>query len=238
MTANAQVQRVSIIIPVYNERDTIAEVIRRVRQVDLGSMEKEIIVSDDGSTDGTRDILEQLSREQPGWFTLDKSPINYGKGSAVRVGMSIATGEVVIIQDADLELDPNEYTRLLEPILQGKADVVYGSRFLKSTGRVPRKSLMANRFLTGFTNLLFRGRLTDMETAYKAFRRTVLQKLRLRCVGFDFEPEFTARVLSAGYRILEVPITYIPRTSGEGKKIRTVDGFDALITLLRCRFWR
>jgi glycosyltransferase involved in cell wall biosynthesis len=164
------------------------------------------------------------------------SPINLGKGAAVRLGLAFSTGDVLLIQDADLELDPNEYTSLLQPLLDGRADVVYGSRFLRPTSRVPVRARAANRFLTILTNLLFGGRLTDMETAYKVIRRSALEGIRLRCVGFDIEPELTARMLRAGRRIVEVPISYNPRTENEGKKMRWVDGVDAVYALFKCRF--
>jgi glycosyltransferase involved in cell wall biosynthesis len=150
--------------------------------------------------------------------------------------MSYATGDVIIIQDADLELDPNEYVRIIEPIVSGQAEVVYGSRFLGSSNRIRLRTRLANRFLTMMTNLLFRARLSDMETAYKAFRREIVAGLNLRCVRFDFEPEITAKLLLAGYKIHEVPISYTPRTEDEGKKISWIDGIEAIYTLLRCRF--
>jgi len=227
--------RLSVIIPVYNEEQTIHEVLERVAAVDLPGIEMEIIVANDGSTDGTRRAIDdrRLPRELP--VHVYHSPINLGKGAAVRLGLACATGDVLLIQDADLELDPAEYVRLLAPIREGRADVVYGSRFLAPTAKVPFKARAANRFLTLLTNLLFAGRLTDMETAYKVFRREALDGIRLRCVGFDFEPEITAKLLRTGRRILEVPIGYQPRREDEGKKIRWIDGVDAIYTLIKCR---
>lgn len=228
----------SIVIPVFNERDTIAEVVSRVLAVDFGGLAREIIVCDDGSADGTREIVARIAAEHPGEVTAYSSPINLGKGAAVRMGFSLATGDIVLIQDADLELNPAELPKLVAPILDGTADVVYGSRFRQKNRKVPWERRLANGFLTSLTNILFGCRLTDMETAYKAFRREVLQKIRLRCVQFDTEPEITAKVRLAGYRIHEVPITYDPRTAAEGKKISFVDGLDAIYTLLKCRFSR
>ena len=227
--------KLSIIVPVYNERRTINEVIERVLAVDLGAIEREVIIANDGSHDDTRHVIETH-----GWLTdprvrLCENPINLGKGAAVRHGVSVATGDILLVQDADLELNPNEYGKLLAPILAGQTDVVYGSRFLQATAGIPRRTRIANRFLTTLTNILFGGRLTDMETAYKVFRRDVIRSIRLRAVGFDFEPEVTARLLLAGHRIVEVPIGYEPRTADEGKKIGWVDGFDAIYVLLKCR---
>jgi len=227
--------RLSVIIPVYNEEQTIHEVLERVAAVQLGAIEMEIIVANDGSTDGTRRAIDdrRLPPDLP--VHVYHSPINLGKGAAVRLGLAFATGDVLLIQDADLELDPAEYSRLLEPIVAGRADVVYGSRFLLPTGNVPMKARTANRVLTMMTNVLFGGRLTDMETAYKVMRREALDGIRLRCVGFDIEPELTARFLRAGRRIVEVPISYNPRSVNEGKKMRWIDGVDAIYTLLKCR---
>lgn len=226
----------SVVIPVYNEQETIGEVIRRVYDTDLGPIKKEIIVSDDGSTDNTAAIIRQSADGLADVITVHSSPINLGKGAAVRLGISYATGDIVIIQDADLELDPAEYAQIIEPIVTGRADVVYGSRFLGGSNRIRLRARLANRFLTLLTNLLFGSRLSDMETAYKAFRREVVTGLTLRCVRFDFEPEITAKLLRAGFKIHEVPIRYTPRTQDEGKKIGWIDGLEAIYTLLRCRF--
>ena len=227
--------KLSIIIPVYNEEQTIHEVIERVWAVDLAGVEREVIIANDGSSDGTRRAID-ASRwiNDPRVKSYD-SPINLGKGAAVRLGMAFATGDILLVQDADLELDPNEYGRLLAPILEGRAAVVYGSRFLEATGRVALRRRLANRALTLLTNVLFGARLTDMETAYKVFKREALDGIRLRCVGFDFEPEITAKFLRAGHRIVEVPIAYTPRRHDEGKKIRWIDGVDAIYTLVKCR---
>jgi dolichol-phosphate mannosyltransferase len=227
--------KLSVIVPVYNEERTIGAVIERIRAVDLGSIEKEIIVANDGSSDGTERVIDGGPWKTDPAVRILHSPINLGKGAAVRLGLKYATGDLLLTQDADLELDPNEYGSLLAPILNDGAKVVYGSRFRGANAAIPRRTRIANRMLTGFTNLLFGGRLTDMETGYKVFRREVLQGIRLRCVGFDFEPEITAKLLLAGHRIVEVPIGYSPRRADEGKKIRWIDGVDAVYVLLKCR---
>ncbi len=228
--------KLSIIIPVYNEEQTISEVVERVRAVDIGAIEKEIIIANDGSSDGTRlSIDSSLWASDPRIKTYD-NPINVGKGGAVRIGLKYATGDIILIQDADLELDPEEYGGLLAPILEGRTDVVYGSRFLEPTGHIPLRTRVANKGLTLFANLLFGARLTDMETAYKVFRRQALDGIQLRCVGFDFEPELTAKLTLAGRGIVEVPVHYSPRRKDEGKKIRWTDGIDAVYVLLKCRF--
>lgn len=226
--------KLSIIIPVYNEEQTIGAVVERVRAVDLGAIEKEIIVANDGSDDGTRRAIDAVPTGGPTPLRVVESPINLGKGAAIRLGLKYATGDVILIQDADLELDPNEYGALLAPIVRGE-NVVYGSRFLRPVAGLSRRTRLANRLLTWLTNLLYFSALTDMETGYKVFRLEVLQRVRLRAVGFDFEPELTAKLLLAGYRIVEVPISYNPRRRDEGKKIRWVDGLDALYVLLKVR---
>jgi glycosyltransferase involved in cell wall biosynthesis len=182
-------------------------------------------------------IIEEHRKAFPKLLQVYSMPINLGKGAAIRLGLYHATGDVILIQDADLELDPNEYGRLLQPILDGRTDVVYGSRFLNSRKlRVPRRTWIANGFLTGLTNLLFGVRLTDMETAYKVLRREALSGVRLRCVHFDFEPEITGHLAKRGHQIIEVPISYNPRRVDEGKKISWIDGIEAIYTLLRVRF--
>ncbi len=227
--------KLSIIIPVYNEEQTISEIVERVRAVELPGIEKEIIIANDGSNDGTHDAMQRSTWVGDPRISIYESHINVGKGAAVRLGLRYSTGDIVLIQDADLELDPNEYGTLIAPILAGQTDIVYGSLFLKPVARLPLRTRVGNALLTRLTNVLFGARLTDMETAYKVFRRHVLDGIRLRCVGFDFEPELTAKLLLAGRRIIEVPISYHPRRFDEGKKIRWTDGIDAVYVLLKCR---
>jgi len=221
----------SVIIPVYNEKSTIKEVIEKVSMVEL-PIEKEIIVVDDGSTDGTVEVLHSARVKLASTYL---TPVNVGKGAAVRIGLTLAKGDIMLIQDADLELDPNEYQRLLAPILDNSASVVYGSRFL-GENRVAPVRRAANYFLTFATNLLFRTNLTDMETAYKVFTREVAGNLSLEANRFEIEPEITAQIVRRGFKIAEVPISYRPRTKFEGKKIKWKDGFKALWTLLKYRF--
>ncbi len=229
-------KKVSIVVPVFNEHQTLERVIQRILDVDLGKMEKEIIVVDDGSTDGTPKVLSGIENENVVVHIKDK---NEGKGSALREGFKHVTGDVIIIQDADLEYDPKEYPKLLETILEGNADVVYGSRFLGGPHRVLLFwNYMGNQALTLFSNMLCDLNLTDMETGYKAFVRKVLDDNEFESNGFDFEPEFTVKVARGGYRIYEVPISYYGRTHAEGKKISLSDGIKAFFTLIKYRFFK
>jgi glycosyltransferase involved in cell wall biosynthesis len=224
--------KVSVVIPAYNEERTIQEILRRVIAEKIAD---EVIVVDDGSTDRTRQTLEKLDGN--GTIRAIMLEHNQGKGAALRTGIEQARGDVIIIQDADLEYNPKDYPALLEPIQDGIADVVYGSRFLGG----PRRPIMfwhmiANKLLTLLTNLLYNTILTDMETGYKVFRREVLQDLNLKAKRFDFEPEFTAKVLKKKVRVFEVPITFNPRDYKEGKKIGMKDAFAAVWTLIKYRF--
>jgi glycosyltransferase involved in cell wall biosynthesis len=184
--------KLSIVIPVYNEERTIGEVLDRVWAVDLGGIEREVIIANDGSSDGTRRAIDASPWSKDPRVKSYDCPINLGKGAAVRIGLKLATGDILLVQDADMELDPNEYGRLLAPILEGRTDIVYGSRFLESTNRVGLRLRLANRLLTLLTNVLFGARLTDMETAYKVFRRETLEGISC-AASVDFEPEITAK---------------------------------------------
>jgi glycosyltransferase involved in cell wall biosynthesis len=223
----------SIIIPVYNEADNVREIIKRVQ---ASRRAKEIVVVDDGSQDGSRDILKELDGRRKVRVILHDR--NQGKGAAVVTGMKAATGDVLLIQDADLEYDPRDYPTLLQPIEEGLADVVYGSRFLGAPHRVTMFwHQVANKLLTFMTNIMYDSILTDMETGYKVFRREVIEGMTIRSKRFNFEPEFTAKILKRKYRIFEVPITFNPRDYADGKKIKLRDAFEAVLALLRYRFF-
>jgi glycosyltransferase involved in cell wall biosynthesis len=225
--------KLSVVIPVYNEKDTVLKVIDRVRSVALS---KEIIVVDDCSTDGTRELLQSLSPSDD--FTIILQSKNAGKGAALRAGFNVVSGDIVVIQDADLEYDPAEYPNLIQPILAGKADVVYGSRFLGGPHRVLLFwHSVGNRFLTTLSNMLTDLNLTDMETCYKVFRADVLKKITLCENRFGFEPEFTAKIGKARFRIYEVPISYSGRDYSEGKKISWKDGIAAIYFILKYTFF-
>jgi glycosyltransferase involved in cell wall biosynthesis len=220
----------SVVVPVYNERTTIEEIVRRVLAVPLRI---ELIVVDDGSRDGTGDILDGLQREL-GFKLLHQA--NAGKGAALRSGFAAVTGDIVVIQDADLEYSPEEFPALIELICQDKADVVYGSRFLGRHRAFMFAHYLGNKFVTLVTNVLYNTMLTDMETCYKAMRVDVLRSMTLKSNGFGIEPEITAKVFKRGYRVYEVPITYAGRGYEQGKKITWRAGFDALWVLVKYRF--
>jgi glycosyltransferase involved in cell wall biosynthesis len=224
--------KLSVVVPVYNEEKTIAEILKRVQKVGLAH---EIIVVDDGSSDGTAAIIKNLRSDKSIKFIAH--PKNMGKGAAVRTGIEAATGEIILVQDADLEYYPEDYPALIKPIENGSADAVYGSRFMGG----PRRTTMfwhmvANKMLTFLTNILYNNILTDMETGYKLFKREILQDIKIRSNNFDFEPEITAKLLKRRARIFEVPITFNPRDYSEGKKIGLKDAFQALWALVKYRF--
>ncbi len=225
--------KLSVIMPVYNELQTIEPILKRVDAVGLAD---EIIIVDDGSVDGTREFLSELAPQFPN-VKLYMHDRNQGKGAAVRTGIEQASGDLLLIQDADLEYDPRDYPKLLAPIEEDVADVVYGSRFLGAPRRVTMFwHMVANKMLTFMTNLLYNSILTDMETGYKLFKREVIKDIPLHSRRFEFEPEITAKLLKRKVRIFEVPITFNPREYAEGKKIGLPDAFEAVWTLIKYRF--
>jgi glycosyltransferase involved in cell wall biosynthesis len=228
--------KLSVVIPVFNEAATIRDILKLVMAADAG-IAKELVLVDDCSSDGTTDILKELAAEHPEWRVLFHA-VNQGKGAALRTGFGAVTGDIVIVQDADLEYDPNEYRLLLDPILKGRADVVFGSRFL---GGGPHRvcyfwHYLGNRLLTTFSNMMTNLNLTDMEVCYKVFRREVLKEIVIREDRFGFEVEITAKVARGRWRIYEVPVSYYGRSYEEGKKITWRDGFRALWCICKYRF--
>jgi dolichol-phosphate mannosyltransferase len=227
--------KVSILIPVYNEFLTLPLVIERVLAAPLpAGCEKEIVLIDDGSTDGTTELVERY-RNSP-LMLVHQSIVNFGKGAALRIGIAKATGDIVMVQDGDLEYDPRDYIKILQPIVDGKSEVVYGSRFLTRVRGMKKRNWIANKILALAANLLFGAGISDEATAYKAFTRRAIESVDLRCVRFEFCPEVTAKLRRLGYSIAEVPISYNPRGILEGKKIRWQDGVEALWTLIKYRF--
>ena len=224
----------SVIVPCYNEEATIQTILEQVQAVALN---KEIVVVDDCSADGTPAIIARLAASDPAVRVI-RHPVQRGKGQAIRTGLAAATGDIVIIQDADLEYDPNDYYDLVQPIVAGKVDVVFGSRFLGRHTGMYFWNAVGNKGLTLLTNFLYNAWLSDMETCYKVMRTEILRSLDLQSNDFRIEPEITAKILTLGYRIYEVPVSYMGRTYEEGKKIRKSDGLRAIVTLLRCRRWR
>ncbi len=224
---------ISIVVPVFNEARTVAEVIGRLTEIDLPAP-REILVVNDGSTDGTREVLDQIAPRPE--LRIIHAEKNGGKGSAIRIGFAKASGTIVAIQDADLELDPAQLADLVQPILDGRTRVVYGSRFLAGRPDAPWLSIAANQALTGVTNILFGGRLTDMETCYKVMAADIAKSLNLESNRFDIEPEITAKLLRAGHTILELPIRFEPRSRAQGKKIGWKDGVRAIQVLFKYRF--
>ncbi len=229
-------RRLTILMPVFNEVRTIREILEQVDAADASGLEKDLIIVDDGSTDGTRERLQQLDGLKTPFRVLFHAQ-NMGKGAALRTALTYATGDIILIQDGDLEYDPGEYPELLAPILQGRADVVYGSRI---RGGKPVRDfslvyLWGNKFVTFVANLLYGAALTDMETCYKVFRADVIKNIQIRANRFEFEPEITAKVLKRRHKIVELPISYYGRDRAEGKKLSWRDGIGALWTLLKYR---
>lgn len=222
----------SIIIPVYNEKNTILKILEKVKNVEI---DKEIIIVDDSSTDGTQEILMQIKNKDDNIKIIFREK-HQGKGAAIRAALEFVNGDIVIIQDADLEYDPNEYPKLIEPILKGETKVVYGSRILKKNPKSSIIFYIGGRLLSFITNLLYGTKITDEPTGYKVFSTDVLKSINLKCLGFEFCPEVTAKIAKKGYKIYEIPISYNPRSIKEGKKIRLKDALKAIFTLVKYKF--
>lgn len=231
-----KVKKLSIVIPIYNERDSLEELLKRVRAVNLGAVDTEYVLVDDMSTDGTRKILKRLQKEQPDLKVYFKNK-NTGKGFTLKEGFKHTTGDYVIVQDADLEYKPAEYTKLLRALEEEDVDVVYGSRFSGNYKDMTTLHYIGNKMLTLLTNIFFRVMLTDMETCYKLVPGDFIRNLDIKSPRFNFEPEITAKIIKSGMRIKEVPISYKGRDYSEGKKITWRDGISALVTLVKFRFF-
>ncbi len=231
-----KIKKLSIVMPVYNEKDTLKTILEKVEEVDLGDIEKEIILVDDASKDGTTDILKELQAQKP-YLKIAFKPQNSGKGASLKQGFALSTGDYVIVQDADLEYEPEEYKKLIKVVDENIADVVYGSRFSGNYEDMTNLHYFGNKILTLSTNIFFGVMLTDMETCYKLIPGEFARKVDIKSNRFNFEPEITAKILKSSMRIKEVPISYKGRSHSEGKKITWRDGISALSTLIRFRFF-
>lgn len=224
--------KLSIIIPIYNEKDTLIEIIEKVEKAPVFDLEKELILVDDGSTDSSKDILKNLKDK----YTVVYHEKNQGKGKAVRTGIEKTTGDIILIQDADLELNPDNYPQLLKPILKNKADIVYGSRYKQKDDSIYKSHYWGVRILSILTNLLYGSNLTDVYCGYKVFKADILKNLNLISNSFEIESELTVKSLKKSYKIVEVPIDYFPRSFNEGKKIRLINGLKAIWVIIKYRF--
>lgn len=228
--------KLSIVIPIYNEAEHLEEILRQIEAVDIG-MEKELILVDDCSTDGTRDILEKLQNSQDNSVKIFYHEVNRGKGATLRTGFQHITGDITLIQDADLEYDPQDYPKLLKPILDNEANVVYGSRFMEGRQQGLLRSYLANRFLTSLSNFVNGTNITDMETCYKVIKTDILKDITLHSDRFGFEPEITAKLAKRNCKIVDVPISYRGRDYHEGKTVSWKDGVAAIFHIIRFRFF-
>lgn len=225
--------KLSIIIPVFNEKETIKKILNRVKKADIGEVEKEIIIVDDFSGDGTRESLKKIQDKEVKIYYHEK---NLGKGFAIRTGLKKSTGDIILIQDADLEYNPSDYKKLIKPILSKDAEVVYGSRILGKNKKSYLSFYLGGRLLSFLTNLLYNTKITDEATCYKVFKAEVIRNINLKCEGFEFCPEVTSKIAKKKIKIKEVPISYNPRKKKQGKKIKGKDGLIAIWVLVKCRF--